>query len=340
MSSFVAGSALLLGLLAPVIIRIFMKKRTHVDTAVILVPVSVFVLIIHICAFGVQLFTVLLAVLLLLVCITNFRAFQRYINGLYVDFYHVPFVISTVLCGLLLIFLSFILFWFAPCNDMDIVITVQDRPAYSVTRTVYTGTAYQGLSEKQDLLERTSAVESMYRPDKDDASKPVIVCVPDICIRAADYVPLMKVLAERGYTCLSADIKTADTTVSRVKGIWLRPFIMRVTRVLSPETYTELKAECNQKKLLETAALVKTVKERFPGRSILIVADEAAALIHQEKMEGVKTVSLNLDGLGFLPLTQPLDAAFILPQKYPFSERRVSESIVYQTADYIIGECK
>lgn len=340
MSSFVAGSALLLGLLVPVVIRIFLKKRTHVDTAVILVPVSIIILVIHICAFGVQLFTVLLAFLILLVFLTNFRALQRYINGLYVDFFHIPFVISTVLCGLLMLFLGFILYWFAPVKDMDVIITIQDRPAYSVTKTVYTGTAYQGLSEKESMIERTAAVSTMYIPDGDDPSKPVIVCVPDVCVRASDYSPLLRVLAERGYTCLAADIKTADTAVTKINGTWIRPFIMRTRRLLHPDTFSQLKAECNQKKLLETIALIKAVKNQFPGREIVVVADETSALIYREGIEGVKTLHLNLDGLAFLPLTQPLEATILMPEKYPYSERRVSDRIVYQTADYIIGECK
>lgn len=340
MSSFVLGSALLLGLLVPVIIRIFMKKRTHVDTAVVLVPVSVVILIIHICAFGVQLFTILLAVVILFVFLTNFRALQRFLNGLYVDFFHVPFVISTVLCGLAIIFLGFLLFWFAPKSDMDVIITVRDRPHYTETRTIYTGTAYQGLSKKESMLERTSAVATTYTPEKDDAEKPIIICVPDICVRASDYTPLMRVLAGRGYTCTIADITTADTTLTAVNGTWIRPFIMRLRRVLNPEQFTELKAETNQKKLLEVKAYVDAVKKQYPGRRIVVAADSPYALIYRENMEGVKTLHLNLDGIGFLPLTHPLDAACMLPEKYPYTERRASDDMLYKTADYIIGECK
>lgn len=340
MSSFVAASALLLGLLVPVVIRIFMKKRTHVDTAVVLVPVSILILILHICAFGVQLFTVLLALVVLLVFLTNFRALQRYINGLYVDFFRVPFVIFTVLCALGILFLSFILYWFAPRNDMNMIITVRDRPPYSVTRTVYTGTAYQGLTVKENLLEKTAAVSSTYNPDKDDTSKPVIVLVPDVCVMASDYDPLMKVLAERGYICTVADIKTSDTTLAKINGTWIRPFVMRVKRVLYADSFNSMQEEYNQKKTLETVAFVEAVKKQYPGRKILIAADEPSSFINQEKLENVKTVHLDLDGLGFLPLTHPLDAAFMLPEKYPFTERRTSDKMIYDAADYIIGECE
>lgn len=340
MSSFVLGSALLLGLLVPVIIRIFMKKRTHVDTAVVLVPVSMVILIIDICAFGIQLFTVLLAILILLVFLTNFRALQRFINGLYVDFFHVPFVIATVLCGLVLLFLSFLLFWFVPQNDMNLIITVRDRPHYEETRTIYTGTAYQGLNEKESLLERTSAVVTTYIPDDDDSSKPVILCVPDVCVRASDYTPLLKVLASRGYCCTVADMTTPDTSLSALNGTWIRPFIMRVRRVFNPETYSELKAEANQKKLLETEAFITAVKKQYPGRKIAVVADSPYSLIYREQIEDVTAVRLNLDGLGFLPLTHPLDATFVMPEKYPYYNRRASDDMVYKAADYIIGECK
>ncbi len=340
MSSFVAGSALLLGLLVPVVARIFMKKRTHVDTAVILVPVSVCVLIIDICAFGVQLFTVLLAILILFVFITNFRALQRFLNGLYVDYYHVPFVIATVLSGLAILFLSFILYWFVPVNDMDIIITVKDRPSYTVSRTMYTGSAYQGLSVRENLLDRTSAVASTYTPDKDDGTSPVIVCVPDVCVRASDYAPLLKVLASRGYIAAAADITTTDTALGAVNGTWIRPFVMRVRRVLDAEAFKEQKAEINQKKMIETKAYVNALKEQYPGRKFVVVADEAYALIYQEQMEDVKTIFLNQKGLGFLPLTQPLDAFCMLPDVYPYEERRASENMVYQAAEYIIGECK
>lgn len=340
MSTFVAGSALMLGLLVPVVIRIFMKKRAHIDTAVVLIPVSVIMLIVYICAFGVQLFTVLLTILELLVFLTNFRALQRYINGLYVDYFHIPFVISTVLCALAILFLSFLLYWFAPRKDMDIIITIKDRPAYTVTRTLYTGSAYQGLTEKQGFMEQTAAVAKTWTPDNDDDTKPLIVCFPDICIRASDYEPLMRVLAERGYLCTTADITTADTAVTRFNGTWIRPFIMRVKRMEHPDTFTEMKAECNQKKVLEEIAYIKALKARYPGRKILVAADETYALIYREKLEDVKTIHLNLDGLGFLPLTHPLDAACLLPEKYPFSERRTSDMMVYRTADYIIGESK
>lgn len=340
MSSFVAGSALLLGLLVPVVVRIFMKKRTHVDTAVILVPVSVCVLIIDICAFGVQLFTVLLAILILFVFITNFRALLRFINGLYVDYYHVPFVIVTVLSGLAVLFLCFILFWFAPVNDMDIIITVRDRPAYTVSRNVYTGTAYQGLRDRESMLEPTSAVATVYTPDRDDGTSPVIVCVPDVCVRASDYTPLLKVLASRGYIAAAADIKTADTALGVVNGTWIRPFVMRVRRVFDAERYKEQKAEVNQKKMIETKAYINALKVQYPGRKIVVVADEPYALIYQEKMEDVETLFLNMHGLGFLPLTQPLDAFCMMPDVYPYEERRASDSMVYKAADYIIGECK
>lgn len=340
MSSFVVASALLLGLLVPVVIRIFMKKRTHVDTAVVLVPVSIFVLILYVCAFGVQLYTVLLALVVLLVFLTNFRALQRYINGLYVDFFRVPFVIFTVLCAFAILFMSFLLYWFAPRNDMSVTLTVRDKPSYSVTKTMYTGTAYQGLTVKENFLDRASVVANTYIPDADDASKPLVVLVPDVCVRAADYDPLMKVLAERGYACTAADIKTTDTAAATINGTWIRPFAMRVKRVLEGDAFSVLKAEYNQKKMLETVAYINALKQQFPGRKILVVADEAFALIYRENLEGVKTIHLAMDGIAFLPLTHPLDAAFIMPEKYPLTERRVSDRILYDAADFIIGECK
>lgn len=340
MSSFVSGSVLLLGLLVPVVIRIFIKKRTSVDTAVILVPVSICVFAIHVCAFGVQLFTVLLAALILYVFITNFRALLRYINGLYVDFYRVPYLISTVISGIAIVVLTFILFWFAPLDDMNIIITVHDRPPYSETRTVYTGTAYQGLTEKQNLLERSAAVARTYTPASVDAEKPVIMFVPDVCVSSADYVPVMKELAVRGYICTAADITTVDTSLSALNGTWIRPFVMRVRRAHHPETYSQILAESNQKKLLETEAYLKVLKKQYPGREIIIAADEMYDLLSSENLDGVKVLHLSLDGLGFLPLTQPLDASCLLPEKYPFSGRRASDRIVYQTADFIIGESR
>lgn len=340
MSSFVAASTLLLGLLVPVVIRIFMKKRTHVDTAVVLVPVSVFVLILYICAFGVELFTVLLTLAILLVFLTNFRALQRYINGLYVDFFRIPFVIFTVLCALVILFLGFTLFWFAPRNDMSLIITVRDRPPYSVVKTTYTGNTYQGLTVKENILDSTTAVSSTYVPNAADASKPVIVLVPDVCVRASDYEPLMKVLAERGYICTAADIKTSDTALTEVNGTWIRPFIMRMKRVLQSDMFLDLQGEYSQKKTLETIAFVDAVKKQFPGRKILVAADEPFGQLNQKNLEDVKTVRLELDGIGFLPLTHPLDAAFVLPEKYPMTERRTSDKLLYDAADFIIGECR
>lgn len=337
MSSFVLGSALLLGLLVPVIIRIFMKKRTHVDTAVVLVPVSLVILVIYICAFGVQFFTVLLTIVILFVFITNFRALQRFINGLYVDFFRIPFIISTVICGITILFLAFLLYWFAPKNDMDIILSVHDQPDYTVTRTLYTGTAYQGLSPRESVMERTSAVVTTYAPIKDDGVLPVIICVPDICVRAADYVPLMKVLADKGFICMAADITTPDTALFPVNGTWIRPFIVRVRRILYPDTFTEFKAEANQKKLLETEAFINAVKKQYPGRKIIVVADESSALIYRENIEGVQTLHLNTDGLGFLPLTQPLDAFVLMPGKYPYTARRASDSMIYEAAAIITG---
>lgn len=340
MSSFVLGSALLLGLLVPVIVRIFMKKRTHVDTVVVLVPVSIFVFIIYVCAFGVQLYTVLLAILILFVFISNFRALQRFINGLYVDFFHLPFLVATVISGLAVLFLGFLLYWFAPVSDMDIILTVSDRPGYTMSRTVYTGTAYQGLAEKESFLDRTSAIATTYTPQKDDGQSPVIICVPDVCVRASDYAPLMKELASRGYICTSADIKTADTALPVISGAWIRPFIMRIRRIFDTEQYREQKIEVNQKKTLETQAYIQAMKEKYPGHRIVVVADEPYALIYSKAIDGVKTLNLNLNGLGFLPLTHPLDASCVLPEIYPYGDRRASDGMVYKAADYIVGECK
>lgn len=340
MSSYVLGGVLLLGLLAPVILRIFMKKRTHVDTTVILVPVSVFVFIIYVIAFGVQLFTVLLAILIFLVVITNFRALQRYFNGLYVDYYHVPYVIATILSGFAIVFLCFLLVWFAPVNDMDIVITVKDRPAYTETRQTFTGTAYQGFSEKNSVFEKTSAVVTTYTPEEDNERSPVIVFVPDVCVRAADYVPLMKVLALRGYACTAADITSADTALLSFNGTWIRPFIMRVERIMNQKAFNEVKDGYFQKKLLETKAFISLVKKQYPGREIVLAADEEYPLLSREMIEGVRVLRLELDGLGFLPLTHPLDAACIMPDKYTYAGRRTSDRMVYEAANYIIGECR
>jgi hypothetical protein len=116
-SGFLVGGLLICALVIILALRFLVHKRTKVDPMVTAAPFALIFSICYVIAYGVNLFSLSIFVLVLLAFFTNYRALQRFVEGLYVDYYHSYFSIASFIEALLTIIMVVALIIYAPVPD-------------------------------------------------------------------------------------------------------------------------------------------------------------------------------------------------------------------------------
>ena len=338
MSSFFAGGLLILLLQLPIVLRPIFFKKPRIDAIVMFLPLSVIITGLFLFAFSLQIFSILLTILVLLVFFTNFRAILRFKNKLFVDHYSFPFCAASFLEFLLIITLGGILVLYCPVADMELSLNFNSKPKVAVTKTMYTGSAYRGMQEREKAFSPTNAVLYTYSPtDENSKTDEVFLCIGGCCAATSDYAPLLKNLVYQGYTSLVLETNADDIRFSNE--IWdnsfLRPFMMRVNFKRNPERYQKLLDEFYSKKLIEAQVLIDIAKKKYPGSTFYLLTDDFPAGMIKGAFPEYTDIPLELDGCGLLALTKPSEAAFIRPDRLGRKNRKENFELPARLTDYI-----
>nr|WP_180485224.1 hypothetical protein [Treponema socranskii] len=313
----VFGDLLAAFLLAASSARIFFLKHERFDTAAVLVPPALIVIILQILAWNIDFISAALFVLALIAFFTNIRALSRFVSKLYVDHYSPVFIVFSVLILIASIALAGIAVRFAP-------VTVDpNRLGVSETKIRLSGSFASGFSEAA-YFDRSSAVLYIYEGQGEKKTSPVVIVGSDKRADAAAYRPYMILLAAEGYTVMACDFYASDGRWfnSAADLRFFRKFAMTVSYLFRRDYFLRQKDFYTFGMIREFSAMRAVAEKKFGnGVKLFIACDgmaDAAAVDFIRDANGSVEGALALDsvgqyrtpGFGLIEQTDPLLAAF------------------------------
>lgn len=310
-SGFLVGGLLICALVVLLALRFLVHKRAKVDSIVMAAPFALIFSIFYIIAYGVNLFSLCIFVLVFIVFFTNYKALQRFADGLYVDYYHGYFSVTSIIEALLTIGIAICLIIYAPISDTP-------SKGYSVSKVVLTGSATKGLSEKTEMLQSVDAVIYEYVGENGiDEEKPILLYVPDFFCYSKDFSPVLGAYAREGYSVVAVDLYLKDVVyLSRfLDSKLLRPFSMRMQKVYNESIFNENVNTYIAKKEWEIKTIKTYLETKYPNKTIRFLGDtytsEAAKNLFLEE----NIVKYNWGGCGLLEQTLPLEYKVLVSEK-------------------------
>ena len=336
MAYSVFGNLLAAVLLACSSARIFFLKYERVDTAAVLVPLSLVIVVLQIFSWNIDCISAALFVFVVIALCTNARALFRFASKLYVDHYSFAFIVLSVCIFIVSLALIGIIVRYAPVplDPADFGVTE--------TKTRLTGSFAPGFTEAE-YFEKTSAMLYIYEPAGEKKSSPVVIVGSDKRADAASYRPYMILLAAQGYTVLACDFYAAD-------GRWFNSFAdLRIFRkysmiasyLLQAERFSRQKDFYTFGMIREFGAMRDIARRKFgSGVELFIACDgmaDGAAVDFIRQTNGNVTGALALDsiseyrtpGFGCIEQTDPLLASFFGVERD--TALRVPRSLVSET---------
>lgn len=336
MSSFFAGGLLILLLQLPIVLRPLFFKKPRIDSIVMFLPFSLIIMALYFFAFGARFYSIQLLLLVLLVFFTNFRAMLRFKNKLFIDHYSFLFCAASFLEFIAIIGMIVQLILFCPVSDMELSLNFDSKPDITVKKTMYTGSAYRGMTERESIFDPVNAILYTYEPENADTSK-VILCVGGCCADPSDYAPLLKNLMKDGYTSLILESNADDIrfTSEFWNSTFFRPFMMRVIYKNDSERYKKLSEEFYNKKIIEAQVLIDIAKKQYPDSTFYLLTDDFPAGIVESTFPDYTNIFLELDGCGLIALTKPLEASLVHPERWGRKNREESFMLPERLSEYI-----
>lgn len=204
MSSAVVGILIILFLIILNCGRLFFLKFGRVDVLTLLAPLCVILSILQIVAWKADFFSLILLGISIFCFFVNFRAFLRFLSGLYVDHYSLAFKIGAILVLLAAIAEVVLVVMFFPraIKDTD----------FNAKKTVklLSGSFNYGF-EKIGILPVVNCEMFIYEPEEESLKKDTVVLFfSDKRADTSHYEPYLMSLADNGYTVCSADYFSKD----------------------------------------------------------------------------------------------------------------------------------
>lgn len=198
------GEILIFGLLLLTNLRVFVLKKTKVESLVILSPLSFLLSIFLVLSWGFDIFTVTAFGLSLIVTLTNFHALIRFRLQVFIDHYSglMKFwaIITSILSLTALVFT--IIFMPVELDNKKLGITE--------TRYDFTGSFKSGFTEASNFSQHSMYLFEYTMFPEFKERKNVAVLVSDKRGDSIAYKPYMQLLAKEGITVVSADFFADD----------------------------------------------------------------------------------------------------------------------------------
>lgn len=189
------GELLILSILAICCLRTYFVTNTRLDALALFAPFGLLLNILQIINWGFNITEIIILFISILVFITNYRSFIRFLNRLYVDSYNTPFIVASSTALVLIGIMA--------------VVCIINRPnllspsKYNVTvEKVYYDQQSDGSFERSEALFSNRNLRlTVYSPEEETASisDTVILFVPDKRASTIAYQPYLVLLAKQGY---------------------------------------------------------------------------------------------------------------------------------------------
>ncbi|MBQ7158653.1 MAG: hypothetical protein IJS09_04400 [Treponema sp.] len=291
---------LIVSMLIILSLRIFFTKHAHIDSLAILASASFGFSLLIFYIWGAVHFIPLIILLTLLTFLLNLRSLVRLSNRLVVDFYHIHFVIPTLLLLLLAIGILSLIIIFRPVHYVINDFSVQK------TKTTLTGKLYSGTHLRQSMVERSNITGVLYAyeplatlPEQ----TPVVLFVPKCSAAIENYEPYFVMLAQKGYTVLTAEFNSTDRTIFHspvLNSRFFRRFFTLCLWLLDRPAFQQALETDTAHVLKGYAELAKLAKEKYGENTPLFF------VVDQIGVDGVNELIANFqqNTIGFFALNR------------------------------------
>ena len=302
--------------------RVLFVKREKRDVIVMLSPLSLFLSILLIFAWGVDFISLYLVFLSLLVILSNFHALFRYSANLYVDHYSGLMMFWAFLTILLSVFGIVITILFFPGQLQNKKLNVEETKYY------YEGSFRNGFTEKT-LFGKTNVIITEYtKNDEEENVEPssnVILLIPDKRGDTQAYREYLQLLAQEGNRVFSADFFTEDAKYLETPGEtrYTRQFLFILYQLLGRTDYYSQKEKLAYNITQEIEGALTILEKDFEiTEPVFLVSDEMtapASSLYKMKNRQKICGSFNLasasayqtPGYGFITFNNPLMAKML-----------------------------
>lgn len=340
------GELLILFLIFLNCARIFLLKFGKVDSLTVLAPLSLVLAFLHIIAWNADVFSLSILAISLFCVLINFRAFLRFIGGLYVDHYSIGFRLGSIFIILLCIFEAAVLVKFRP-----VFLNKKEFGAGVMEEKVRLSGDFSGGFERAENFEPASAEVRIFSPaENEDANLRSVILIPDKRADSVEYIPYMKFLAAKGFKVYSGDFFARD-------GKWFNSFadfrifrkiFMRINYFQNPVKFEMQKEFYSFNSEREVKAMLDFVlnEEKSASEPVFLAGDWMSDICFDdfasEKLPGVSGFfklsglpEYSSKGFGFVQQTSPFTAFFLKLEREPDLENL--KIIVEKTVEAIPG---
>ena len=307
-SGFLVGGLLICALIVLLALRFLVHKRTKVDSIVMAAPFALVFSIFYLFAYGVNLFSLCIFVLVVIVFLTNYRALQRFAEGLYVDYYHAYFSVASFVEALITVAMAVFLIIYAPIADTP-------TKGYSIEKTQLTGSATQGLTEKSQFFDSIDGILYEYVGESEiDSEKPILLYVSDFFCYSKDFSPVLAGYAREGFQVFAADLFLADVEYNSkfLDSKLIRPFAFRIQKFYNYSKFERNLDNYIQKKEREIKTIKDFLEKKYPNKTILLLGDTYTSQAVKNLFFKENIIKYDWGGCGLLSQTLPLEYKVLL----------------------------
>ena len=307
-SGFLVGGLLICALIVLLALRFLVHKRTKVDSIVMAAPFALVFSIFYLFAYGVNLFSLCIFVLVFVVFLTNYRALQRFAEGLYVDYYHAYFSVASFVEALITVSMAVFLIIYAPIADTP-------TTGYSIEKTQLTGSATQGLTEKSQVFDSIDGILYEYVGESEiDSEKPILLYVSDFFCYSKDFSPVLAGYAREGFQVFAADLFLPDVEYNSkfLDSKLIRPFAFRIQKFYNYSKFERNLDNYIQKKEREIKTIKDFLEKKYPNKTILFLGDTYTSQAVKNLFFKENIIKYDWGGCGLLSQTLPLEYKVLL----------------------------
>lgn len=308
---------LILGFLLLTNSRVLFVKREKKDVIVVLAPLSLFLSLLLIFAWGVDFVSIYLVFLSILVILSNFHALFRYSANLYVDHYSGLMKFWAFITIMLSLFGIVVTILFFPGHLSGKKLNVEETKYY------YEGSFRNGFSEKT-LFGKTNVIVTEYTKVETDTQN-VILLIPDKRGDTQAYTEYLQLLAQEGNRVFSADFFTEDAKYLDTPGEtrYTRQFLFILYQLLGRTDFYSQKEKLAFNITQEIEGVLAILEKDFEvTEPIFLVTDEMSApagslykMKNRQKISGsfnlASASAYQTPGYGFITFNNPLVAKLL-----------------------------
>lgn len=340
------GELLILILLLITNLRVFFVNHTRRDSLTALAPLCFILSILQLISWGVDLFTIFSIIVSLFVFLSNFHAIFRLSEHLYIDHYSTLMKIWAVFTSIITLIAIGTTVIFAPVEIMSQKIGV-NKTVSRYKGGFRTGIEPANIFNTADgfFYEYTKSAELGQEPE---ASKGLILMIPDKRGDTQMYEPYLQLLAKENYTVCSANFYAKDLR-------WLhsfgdrkncRRFASVVQSILNNQKYMSQREFYTYNISQELNVLLQLINENYGyDKKFYLISDVMGNTaikdfkkVHPDRVEEIffldSVPEYKTPGYGFIEQTDPLLAYFSFGLKRDF-QLTTPELMVERTLEMI-----